>query len=90
MIIVHGPSMEPSVYVKRVPKSFDSPPKAGWVLVHNHVRSHRMPAARGFRVWWQAKNEKIEPCPCGWYFDRGTHYRVVAITRQELGFEQDD
>jgi hypothetical protein len=89
---VHFASDKHHKYIARVPKRFDEPPVnsgPGWVLVHNHVRPHRIPAVRGFRAWWMRKQQGLEPCPCGWYDARGTHYRVAARFRQMgLGTEE--
>jgi hypothetical protein len=91
IVVANAPRFSPSVqsgstkYISNVPESFDEPPTKlgnGWVLVHNHVRPHRTPAVRGFRAWWERKSKEVEPCPCGWYDDRGTHYRVAVRWRK--------
>jgi hypothetical protein len=92
-VAVQGGSDKYQKYIgHHVPSSFDEPPARlgrGWVLVHNHVRTHRTPSTRGFRAWWQRKDDSVEPCPCGWYDDRGTHYRMAAIARRMgLGTEE--
>jgi hypothetical protein len=53
---------------------------AGQVLVHNHVYPvARRPGTRGSRCWLQVPDDRLEPCPCIWASELGTHYRVAGV-----------
>lgn len=61
-------------YLRDVPKAVP----AGFALVHNQVQPTRRLGLRGFRAWLApATTPTIEPCPCGWAPEIGTHYRVI-------------
>jgi hypothetical protein len=62
-------------YLSRMPRPGELP--AGQVIVHNRVKPRRRIGAGGFRIWMQAIEDKIEPCPCGWAPELGEHYRVI-------------
>jgi hypothetical protein len=58
-------------------------PWKDWVLVHNHV-AHTVDmkqGVNGFRARRSPNNARIEPCPCGWRPDLGSHYRVRGMGR---------
>ena len=48
----------------------------GQILVHNRVLPARRQGWRGFRFWYQAPDDRTEPCPCRWAPELGTHYRI--------------
>jgi hypothetical protein len=60
------------------PRQPDSPGEIpeGEILVHNRVRPARHQGTRGFRFWYQAPDDRTEPCPCPWAPGPGAHYRI--------------
>jgi hypothetical protein len=60
-------------YLPKLPAEI--PP--GRVLAHNHVYPVcRRAGWRGSRYWLADPSPELEPCPCGWAAELGTHYRV--------------
>jgi hypothetical protein len=52
------------------------------VIVHNQVVPTRVLGSRGFRAWVQPMDDRIEPCPCEWARELGTHYRVTIVWKR--------
>jgi hypothetical protein len=60
-------------YFKKIPGTV---PKRH-VVVHNQIKPALPLRMNGFRAWLSlATNDRIEPCPCKWAPNLGTHYRV--------------
>jgi hypothetical protein len=61
-----------TLYIQRLPDPEEIAPDE--LIVHNHVRPHRIIGQNGFRAWLQRMADWIEPCDCGWA--KRPHYRV--------------
>lgn len=69
----------PDDYLSVVPKAV--PPYK--LLIHNHVQPSRALWRGCFRLWLLDTRrhdvDSVEPCPCGFAPELGTHYRVKGV-----------